>query len=170
MDNTINQQLKQYYGEHHRYLIERCDMTLNHLENIMKYKRNQNQTKKMRDSHLKEHTKVLYQYLLNDEVSKLKQDIIEIRQIVKKIFHILGYYTLTPEGLPLISLNEYYGIQDVFIRCELFCMSCENYPPGKIVFAGIDILKHLQSIYKQAFNEEDDDDDSTTQSQELFSQ
>lgn len=140
------------YENEINYLIERINITMDHLESVVKLIQNRKNYQNFSETTFKEEIKKASKLSVNklaiySEVNKLRRDLRETKNIIRKIYHILGQELLTSGGISTVHLNEYYALEDVFVRLHLYSQNSENYSHKRVVFITIDILKRLTSIY-----------------------
>lgn len=141
------------YEKEINYLIQNINTTMDHLESVVKLIKNRKVYKNFPENNFNEKLKKASKLNVNklaihQEITKINTGLRDIKQTVRNIYHILGQELVSSGNIPSIHFDEYYSIEDIFIRLHLFTQEKENYSYTKIVVFAINILKKLQTIYE----------------------
>lgn len=144
------------YEKEYNYLINTVNITIDHLESIVKLIKNRSEYKKITESSFEENLKKATKLNVNKlaiyhETNRLRRNLRELKNVTRKIYHLLGQELLSPGGLSSLHFNEYYAIENIFFKLYLYSQNSENYSYKRLVFFTIDILKALQTIYENIF-------------------
>ena len=146
------------YKENQDRLIELSDVMLGLIDRIYHLEQSiqQNQKWQQESGDIKKQPKFFKEWKSikrierNTLIHEIRRDyLIEIDHCIRNLLHITGIYLFIEKRYEIH--NEYYRLEDMFIRLQLYKVNAENYSNNKVMFVAFDILKLIQQCYPEKF-------------------